>query len=369
MESKETKTVMKAAKLVKFAETVRDENGRIKEIIPGKFEFAEEPIPEINDDQVLLKVLYIGVCASDQQIYHGLHKSVTEDKLPRIMGHEVSARIEKVGANVKDFKVGEVVTVEPQVTCGECYPCQQGRFNVCEHLSVMGVHQDGFIQEYAACDAKYLHHTPEGMDPKLVAIVEPLAVGVGSIKRSDFVGKNVVVVGAGTIGNCVAQAAKGLGAGKVMVTDVVDDKLEYAKEKCGIDYAVNTTKISLKDAIEKYYGVQKADVIVDCVAIPAVFQTILDAARPNSQIVVTGNYKFPLTFEVPQIQRREISIIGHMMYVREDFADAIRLLAEGKINTEKLISQEWTFEQYPDAFIFADKDPSQVMKMVVKVTE
>lgn len=359
---------MKAAKLVKFAETVRDENGRIKEIIPGAFEFTEEPIPEINDDQVLLKVLYIGVCASDQQIYHGLHKSVTEDKLPRIMGHEVSAKIEKVGANVKDFKVGEVVTVEPQVTCGECYPCQQGRFNVCEHLSVMGVHEDGFIQEYAACDAKYLHHTPEGMDPELVAIVEPLAVGVGSIKRSDFVGKNVVVVGAGTIGNCVAQAAKGLGAGKVMVTDINQEKLDYALE-CGIDYAVDTSKISLKDAIEQHFGVHKADVIVDCVAAPPVFQTILDAARPNSQIVITGNYKAPLTFEVPKIQRREISIIGHMMYVREDFADAIRLLAEGKINTTKLISQRWSFEQYPEAFVFADANPLKVMKMVVKVTE
>ncbi len=360
---------MKSARLVKFAETVRDENGRIKEIIPGGFEFTEDPIPEINDDQVLLKVLYIGVCASDQQIYHGQHKSVTQDKLPRIMGHEVSAEIVKVGANVTDYKVGELVVVEPQVTCGECYPCQIGRFNVCEHLSVMGVHEDGFLREYAACDAKLLHHTPAGMDPELAAIVEPLSVGVGSIKRSRlFKGGNVVVVGAGTIGNCVAQAAKHLGAGKVMVTDINQEKLDYALE-CGMDYAVDTSKISLKDAIEQNFGVRKADVIVDCVAAPPVFQTILDASRPSSEIIITGNYKAPVTLELPRIQRREVEILGHMMYVREDFADAIRLLAEGKINTRKLISQRWTFDQYAEALQFADANPLEVMKMVVKITD
>ena len=137
---------MKAVKLVEFAKTIRDENGKIKEISPGNFDYAEVPVPEIGADQVLLKILYVGVCASDQQIYHGLHKSVTEDKLPRIMGHELSAEIVKVGANVTDYKVGELVVVEPQVTCGECYPCQIGRFNVCEHLSVQGVHEDGYMQ-------------------------------------------------------------------------------------------------------------------------------------------------------------------------------------------------------------------------------
>ena len=360
---------MKSARLTKFAQMVRDENGRIKEIIPGAFEFTEDPIPEIGPDQVLLKVLYIGVCASDQQIYHGLHKSVTEDKLPRIMGHEVSATIVKVGENVTDFKEGELVVVEPQVTCGHCYPCIKGRFNVCEELSVMGVHQDGFIREYAACDAKLLHHTPAGMDPELAAIVEPLSVGVGSIKRSRmFKGGNVVVVGAGTIGNCVAQAAKNLGADKVMVTDINQDKLDYALE-CGMDFAVDTTKISLKDAIDQHFGLRKADVIVDCVAAPPVFQTILDATRPSSEIIITGNYKAPLTIEVPRIQRREVEILGHMMYVREDFADAIRLLAEGKINTRKLISQRWEFEQYAEAFAFADAHPLDVMKMVVKVAK
>ena len=114
---------------------------------------------------------------------------------------------------------------------------------------------------------------------------------------------------------------------------------------------------------------RKADVIVDCVAAPPVFQSILDAARPSSDIILTGNYKADVSLFSPRIQRTEINPIGHMMYVREDFQDAIRLLYEGKINTEKFISQRWGFEDYPKAFIFADEHPMDYMKMVVKVTE
>ena len=114
-----------------------------------------------------------------------------------------------------------------------------------------------------------------------------------------------------------------------MVTDIVDDKLEYVKE-CGADFTYNTSKITLKDAVEEAFGVQKADVIIDAVANPNVFQTILDATRPSSEVIMTGNYKAPVTLDVPRIQRREVNLIGHMMYVRQDFQDAIQLLAEGK---------------------------------------
>lgn len=331
---------------------------------PYNIQFEDVPIPEFSDDQALLKIICFGVCASDMQIYHGKHKYAA---MPVVLGHEVAAVVDKVGKNVKDFNIGDKVTIEPQVTCGECYPCKQGRFNVCENLSVIGVHMDGCNSEYFAIEPKYLHHVPQDLQNEMVALVEPLAVGVGSIKRSrTFKGGNVVVVGAGTIGNCVAQAAEGLGAGKVMVTDINQDKLDYALE-CGIDYAVNTAKISLKEAIEQTFGVQKADVIVDCVAVPAVFKSIIEAARPNSEIILTGNYKEPVEFEIPMVQRREISLIGHMMYVREDFEDAIRLLSEGKITISKTVSQVLPFEQYQDGLKFADEHPLDVMKMIIKM--
>ncbi len=333
-------------------------------VAPYEIHLEEVEKPTINDDQVLLKIHSVGICGSDIQMYHGLHKYMT---FPVVFGHEVGASVEQVGANVKDYKVGDLVTVEPQVTCGECYPCQIGRFNVCEHLKVMGVHQDGMACEYFAIDPKYLHHCPAGMSDACMALVEPLAVGVGSVKRAgDVTGKNVVVVGAGTIGNLTAQAAKALGAANVMITDVFDPKLELAR-KSGLDLAVNTGNLSLKQAIIDHFGVHKADVIIDAAATRGSFMSILEAARPSSKIIVTGNYKAEMTLELPIIQRQEIEMIGHMMYVREEFQDAIAMLSDGRVNIEHVVTKEFPFAQVCDAFKYIEDNAQTVMKIVLKL--
>ncbi|HHT25074.1 MAG TPA: zinc-binding dehydrogenase [Clostridiaceae bacterium] len=333
---------------------------------PSKIEFEEVEKPTINENQVLVKTLYFGICGSDMSVYHGTHK-YCKDQV--VMGHEVSVEIVEVGANVKDFAVGDLVTVEPQLTCGECYPCITGRFNVCEHLKVMGIHADGFNAEYVAVDPALLHKAPQDMDPQLLTLVEPLAVGVAAVKRSNRLkGGNVLVIGFGTIGHFVAQAAKALGAGKVMVTDLNDDKLQYALE-CGMDYAINTGKEDLKEAIDKNFGKRKCDVIIDCVAHPAVFQQLLEVARPDSDIVVTGNFTKIFEFEVPLIQRREINILGHFMYVREDFHDAIDLLYNNKIEVSKTITAVYDFADYKEALQYIDDNPLDVMKILVKVAQ
>ena len=335
-------------------------------MIPGVFEMTEDPVPEIREDQVLLKILYVGVCGSDLQHYHGLHPA-TRGHLPVVLGHEASARVVRTGRAVKDFKEGELVVIEPQITCGHCFPCLQGRFNVCEHLKVLGAHEPGLLCEYFACDPGLLHHTPAGLDPRLAALAEPLAVGVGAVRRSRLLkGGNVAVIGAGTIGCCTAQAARHMGAGQILAADINQAKLDYALE-CGMDFAVNTAREPLKDAVRRCFGSRGADVIMDCVASPAVFDSILDASRPSSEIIVTGNYKEPVKIELPRIQRREVSLIGHMMYVREDFETALELLASGKINTDRLISSEWDLEDYPRALIYADEHPMDVMKMMIRV--
>jgi len=331
---------------------------------PYTIEFQDVEIPSITPDEVLLKVVSIGVCGSDIQMYHGLHKYMT---YPVVPGHEVGAVIEKVGANVTEFKVGQRVTVEPQITCGTCYPCSIGRFNVCEHLSVKGVHADGFAAEYMPVEPKYLHLCPDDMNFDLITLVEPLAVGVGSVKRSQYKGANIAIIGAGTIGNLVAQAAQALGAGSVLVTDFTESKLEYAR-KCGIQHCVNTKDIGLKKAIEDTFGERKADVIIDCAATRGSFMSALEASRPSSEIVITGNYKAPMELEIPVIQRREVSLIGHMMYVREDFADAIRFLSDGTVNADGFVTQRFDLKDFDNAFKSIDENPETVMKAVIDIS-
>lgn len=331
----------------------------------GSFDYPERPIPEINDDQVLLKNRYLGVCASDIQVYHGKHKYV---KYPLVLGHELSAVVEKVGKNVSGFKPGDRVVLQPQVVCGHCYPCETGRFNVCEELKVIGIHMDGAACEYLAVAPWNLHKTPDELPDDVAALVEPVAVGVGSVKRSrDYVGANIVVLGAGTIGNLTAQCAKALGARAVMITDILDSKLEIAKQ-CGIDYCVNTSRVDLKDAIIEAFGEhRKADIIIDCAATRGTFASALAAARKNSTIVISGNFKDPVEFDVPAIQRSEINLIGHMMYVKEDFRDALRFLLDGSIRSDLIITQHFPLDEYDKAFAYIDEHPADCMKVLIDV--
>ena len=117
---------------------------------PGEIIFREVPVPEVKENQVLVKIMNIGVCGSDIHVYHGKHPFT---KYPVTQGHEVSGEITELGKNVTEFHVGQKVTIEPQVYCGHCYPCRHGKYNLCEELKVMGFQTTGTASEYFAVDA------------------------------------------------------------------------------------------------------------------------------------------------------------------------------------------------------------------------
>ena len=228
---------------------------------PGEIIFREVPVPEVGDDQVLVKIMNIGICGSDIHVYHGKHPFT---KYPVTQGHEVSGEITGLGKNVTGFKVGQKVTIEPQVYCGHCYPCRHGKYNLCEELKVMGFQTTGTASEFFAVDASKVTPIPEEMSYEEGAMIEPLAVAVHAVKQmGDVKGMNITVIGAGPIGNLVAQTAKGMGAARVMITDVSDLRLTKAKE-CGIDICVNTKEKNFGEALVEAFGPDKADVIYDC---------------------------------------------------------------------------------------------------------
>lgn len=332
---------------------------------PFTFEYPDLPVPQPGKGQVLLQNLCLGVCASDIQIYHGKHSYAA---FPLVMGHEAACRVIAVGEGVTAFAPGDRVVPEPQIVCGKCLPCERGRFNVCRELKVLGVHTDGCACEYISVDEWNFHRAPEGLTDELAALTEPAAVGTGCVARAgDLRGKNVTVVGAGSIGNLTAQCAKAAGAQKVLITDIIPEKLKIA-ESCGIDCCVNTRDILLSDAINSTFGEHiQSDVIIDCAATAGSFESILSAARNSSVVVISGNFKEPVSFDVPLLQRREISLLGHMMYVREDFALAAKLLTDGTIITDGLISGRYPLSEYHRAFEEIDANPASAMKMLVHI--
>ena len=333
---------------------------------PGRVEFRQVETPAAGEGQILLKVLRIGVCGSDIHVYHGKHPFT---KYPVTQGHEVSGEITELGKNVTGFKVGQKVTIEPQVYCGHCYPCRHGKYNLCEELKVMGFQTTGTASEYFAVDASKVTPIPEEMSYEEGAMIEPLAVAVHAVKQmGDVKGMNITVIGAGPIGNLVAQTARGMGAAKVMITDVSDLRLAKAKE-CGIDVCVNTKEKNFGDALVEAFGPDKADVIYDCAGNNITMGQAIKYARKGSVIVLVAVFADMATVDLAVANDHELDIKSTMMYRHDDYVDAIDLVNAGKVHLRPLISKTFAFKDYLEAYKYIDANRETTMKVIINVQE
>ncbi len=331
---------------------------------PGQIEFCEVPTPETGERQVLVKVQKIGICGSDIHVYHGKHPFTS---YPVTQGHEVSGEIVALGAGTEGFHVGQKVTIEPQVYCGQCHPCRHGKYNLCEELKVMGFQTTGTASEYFAVDASKVTPIPEDMSFEEGAMIEPLAVAVHAVKQvGDVQGMNIVVIGAGPIGNLVAQTAKGMGAAKVMVTDVSELRLEKAKE-CGIDVCVNTGKVDFGDAMLDAFGPDKADVIYDCAGNNITMGQAIKYARKGSTIVLVAVFAGMAEIDLAVANDHELDIKSTMMYRHDDYLDGIRLVNEKKVALKPLISRTFAFKDYLEAYKYIDENRETTMKVIIDV--
>jgi L-iditol 2-dehydrogenase len=335
---------------------------------PKTIEFSEVPTPEPEAGQALVQVKRIGVCGSDIHVYHGKHKYAT---FPLVQGHEGSGVVVKTGPGVENLAPGDLVTLRPQLFCGKCLLCRQGRYNLCEQYKVIGVlgSTTGMASDYYLADASKLHKLPASMGYDAGAMVEPAAVAFHSVKMAGNIkGGKVLIIGAGPIGNLVAQAAKALGADKTMITDINPVRLALA-QKCGVDYCVDTSKTELEAAILANFGPDRADVIIDCAAVPKILEQLVHSARRGTNIVLVGNYYDAVPVELGLVQRREINLVGVMNYTAQDYEDVIRLIAEGKIKVNELITDHFPLKDYSGAYRYIDENASSVMKVMIDVGE
>ena len=331
---------------------------------PGTIIFEEVQIPEPGKGQVLLKIKRIGVCGSDIHVYYGEHKGTG---YPVTQGHEVSAQVVKLGEGAEKFKVGQKVTVEPQVVCGECYPCRHGKYNLCENLKVMGFQTTGTAQEYFCVDEEKVTLLPDSMSYDEGAMIEPLAVTVHAAKHYDQLeGANVAILGCGPIGILLAQTVKALDAAKVMITDVSDYRLELAR-KCGVDAAVNTRVKDFGDAMVECFGPDKADVIYDCAGNDITIGQAIKYARKGSKIVLVAVFAKEAHVDLFTLNDHELDLDTTMMYRHEDYLDAIRLVNERKIALRPLMSKHIAFTDYLEAYKYIEANREQTMKVLIDV--
>jgi len=328
---------------------------------PGEITFQDVPVPAVGPRQIKVAMKRIGVCGSDIHVFHGRHPYTS---YPVVQGHEVSAMVVEVGADVSGFAVGDKVTIQPQVVCGRCYPCTHGMYNACEELKVMGFQTTGMASEYFVTEAEKALKLPDTVTYEQGAMIEPLAVAVHAIRRyGDVTGKNVLVLGGGPIGNLVAQTARAMGAAGVLLSEISAYRLEAAAT-CGIKTA-NPDREDLLGKIVATFGPDKADVIFECVGLDATLKQAIDYARKGSDIVVVGVFADLGTINMGFVQDHELRVIGTAMYRVEDYLKAIELAAEGLITLDALITHTVTFRDYLQAYRIVEEQKDRAMKVMV----
>lgn len=328
---------------------------------PKEIVFKQVDIPSLGDDDVLIKIKMIGICGSDIHVYHGLHPFT---KYPVTQGHEVSGEVVEVGKNVKSVKPGDKVTIEPQLRCGKCYPCRHGKYNLCESLKVMGFQTTGAASEYFKAPEINVTKLPDDMDYKKGAMIEPLAVAVHAVSRvGDVNGLNISVIGAGPIGNLVAQTAKALGA-NVMLSDISDYRLTLGKET-GIEHVYNTKNMDYNDALIDCFGPDKADVIYDCAGNDITMNSAIRSARKGSTIILVAVYAGMANVDLAVLNDHELDLNTTMMYRHEDYLKAIEIVNDKKINLEALQSNVFPFKDYLKAYEFIDANRETSMKVLI----
>jgi len=330
---------------------------------PGEIKVHEIEVPEPGENEVLLEIQRIGVCGSDVHVFHGMHPYTN---YPVVQGHEYSAILAAVGEGVQGLTPGMKVTSMPQIVCGKCAPCLRGDYHICDFLKVQGFQAPGCAQEFWVTDAKTIVPLPDEFSFEQGALVEPVSVAVHSTSRAgDVKGRNVAVLGAGPIGNLVAQVAQAFGA-QVLITDLSDYRLEIAKQ-CGLEGTSNAAKENLVDASDRIFGSAGFDVVLECVGVEDTMTAAIENIQKGGTIVVVGVFGEKPRVDMGLVQDRELNLHGTLMYQRPDYERAVELIDSAAVVTDPLFSKHFSLDDYLDAYHFIDAQGDKSMKVFIDI--
>ena len=324
--------------------------------------------PGIDDDEVLIKVLYTGICTTDKELYDGSMPYFEQglSKRPMTAGHEWSGTVEAIGKNVAHLTPGDLVVGDISIGCGKCGNCLRGQYHLCDNRTELGViRYDGSFAEYLKTDGKNVYKVPEGVSAREAALVEPLATVLYAVRRTGIdPGDSVAVFGDGPIGLLNAQLANTCGASKVIVVGRKETHRERI-EGWGLHF-INSSKVNAMEGIADIFGDQ-ADVVFEDTGNADVFDTAVKSVRPGGRICalsITGVPKIPV--DVDYIATRDIAVIG-VLASPNSFRPALKMIASGKVDVAGCISHEFPFEKTLEAFEFVrNSSGKDRIKVLVK---
>jgi 2-desacetyl-2-hydroxyethyl bacteriochlorophyllide A dehydrogenase len=316
-----------------------------------RVESVRDPRPE--PGQVIVRMTAAGLCGTDYEIYSGARPV----EYPRIMGHELVGRVEAAAPDVTRVGPGDPVVVEPNYSCGHCPLCREGNRNLCLSRTTIGISADGGFAELVRVPAQCCWRASPGAGSDALLLAEPLAVVVRAVARAEpKSGETAAIVGAGTLGLLALQLLQARGA-RVMVTSRSRRRFALASE-LGADATHATVEGPLADAARRFSGREGVDLVVETAGTAEAVTHALELVRPGGRVVLTGLPHEPTSLSFFSVVRREVTLIGSMIYQNE-FPEALRLVEGGAVRTAPLITHRFGLDRIDEAFA-AHADPSSI---------
>ncbi|PXZ02322.1 NAD(P)-dependent alcohol dehydrogenase [Gilliamella apicola] len=337
---------------------------------PGKMVIKETDTPTPKDDEVLIEVKYVGICGSDVHGFeHGPYIPPKDPNQVIGLGHECSGIIKKIGKNVKKFTVGQRVCIEPGVPCYKCEFCLSGHYNVCPNVDFMATQPNyrGALTNYLTHPEAMTFHLPENMSLIEGALVEPAAVGIHAAKMAgDILGKTVVILGAGCIGLMTLQACKLKGASKIVVIDILDNRLNKAIE-LGATATLKGDDPQLTEKVKNIVGEYGADIVLETAGSAFTAKKALEVVKRRGKILIVGSIPDGVSIEFLKINR-EVTIQTVFRYAN-DFAATINSIANGEFDVNSIADRFFNYQDTQKAFEFSVNNKKDLIKGVIKVAD
>jgi 2-desacetyl-2-hydroxyethyl bacteriochlorophyllide A dehydrogenase len=289
---------------------------------PGEFAYADSSAPVLKPGHAIIKVKRIGICGTDLHAFEGTQPFFN---YPRVLGHELAGEIMDI-ENHSEYRIGDLVSIIPYFSCGTCYACSQGKTNCCSSLQVFGVHIDGGMAEFICVPIDALFKNTS-LDLDALALLEPLAIGAHGINRAQIKpGEFVLIVGAGPIGLGAAAMASVAGA-KVIMLDMNQNRLDFAKENLNIPFTINPNHEDASHALKEITHGQMPQVVIDATGYKKAIENSFQYIAHGGTYVLIGLQLAELSFSHPEFHKREATLMSSRNATRDDFqwvADSMR---------------------------------------------
>lgn len=325
--------------------------------------------------QVCIRVDWAGICGTDRHEYEGPNfipverpHRLTHRVAPLTLGHEFSGRISALGEGVVGWRVGDRVTANGTLSCGQCEACRSGRYNVCQKLGFLGVSTDGAFADEVVVSAERLFAIPEGVSQRDAVLSEPLACGIHATNLlGDIAGRDVVVLGPGIIGLSAFLAAKAAGAGRVLVTGVGDYRRGFVEGHGGT--YVDTAKADAVEAVERWTDGRLADAVYECIGLQSTLDQAIRMTKPGGRIMVMGVFGKKPAVDMNTLQEAERAILTSQAHV-DEIATALKRLQSGQIDASELITRVVTLDTLvADGFEHLIAHGPEHIKVLIHINE